>query len=74
MLIEPAVIEDNKAKLLKLTIHELRNRICPIITITDLIKSEFYGKMENPEYAEFINDISDVADEMLKLTDDLTKL
>ena len=61
----------HKTEFLSSIAHELKNQIGGIISLSEFIKSESCGKIENPEYLEFASDINNVAQELLEFTCDL---
>ena len=61
----------NQTEFLASVAHELRNSIGAIISLSDFIKSEFYGKISNPEYVAIGGDIHAIADDIIEFTSDL---
>lgn len=55
--------------------HELRNQIAPIFSLSEMIKNQFFGRIDDAknkqEYLSAAEDIHNVAHDMLELLDDL---
>lgn len=55
--------------------HELRNQIVPIFSLSEMIRDQFFGKIDDvknkKEYLEAAEDIHNAAQEMLEFVDDL---
>jgi len=54
--------------------HELKNQIAGILSLSEMIKEEFFGKFDDThkrEYIEAATDINNVANDMLEFVNDL---
>ncbi len=51
--------------------HELRTPLNAIIGFSEMILSETYGKLENPQYRDYINDISNSGKHLLSVINDI---
>ena len=71
-----AAEESNKAKSEFLTSmsHDLRTPLNAIIGFSEVMRGEIFGKMDNPRYAGYVDDIFDSSQYLLSLVNDILDL
>lgn len=60
-----------KSNFLATMSHEFRTPLNAILGFSEIIKAESFGKIENPKYAEYINDIHNSGQHLLDLINDV---
>jgi len=60
-----------KSRFLAVMSHELRTPLNAIIGFSDLMRNAFFGAIEQPRYAEYVNDIHSSAESLLTLINDI---
>src|SRR6202008_346494 len=63
-----------KSEFLAVMSHELRTPLNAIIGFSDLIAREAFGPLQNPRYADYVNDIRTSGQLLLSLINDILDL